>query len=133
AKSAPSCSSTKRAPATTRNASGRSSVSSCGPDSTSTATHSCHAAYVHSLKVTMLLRCLGMMRGGGETRHMAWMRELTAMGVDVEVVTGGPLFGDMKYPVSDLVCRDTTVIKSPYMRNLVYRTQGQRGLGRLGV
>jgi len=81
----------------------------------------------------MLLRCLGMMRGGGETRHMAWMRELTAMGVDVEVITGGPLFGDMRYPVNDLICRDTTVIKSPYMRDLVYRTQGRRGLGRLGV
>jgi glycosyltransferase involved in cell wall biosynthesis len=81
----------------------------------------------------MLLRCLGMMRGGGETRHMAWMRELTAMGVEVEVITGGPLFGEMRYPVSDLVCRDTTVIKSPYMRDLVYKTQGRRGLGRIGV
>jgi glycosyltransferase involved in cell wall biosynthesis len=81
----------------------------------------------------MLLRCLGMMRGGGETRHMAWMRELTSMGVEVEVITGGPLFGEMRYPVRDLVCRDTTVIKSPYMRDLVYKTQGRRGLGRIGV
>ncbi|HXD72118.1 MAG TPA: glycosyltransferase family 4 protein [Vicinamibacterales bacterium] len=81
----------------------------------------------------MLLRCLAMMRGGGETRHMAWMRELTAMGVDVEVVTGGPLFGSMRYPVTDVGCRDTTVIKSPYMRDLVYKTQGKRGLGRIGV
>jgi len=81
----------------------------------------------------MMLRCLGMMRGGGETRHMAWIRELTAMGVDVEVITGGPLFGQMRYGVGDLVCRDTTVIKSPYMRDLVYRTQGRRGFGRLGV
>ena len=85
------------------------------------------------MRVVMMLRCLGMMRGGGETRHMAWMRELTAMGVDVEVITGGPLFGDIRYPVGDLVCRDTTVIKSPYMRDLVYRTQSRRGLGRLGV
>jgi len=74
-----------------------------------------------------------MMRGGGETRHMAWLRELTAMGVEVEVITGGPLFGEMRYPVGDLVCRDTTVIKSPYLRDLVYRTQGRRGLGRIGV
>ena len=80
-----------------------------------------------------MLRCLGMMRGGGETRHMAWMRELTAMGVDVEVITGGRLFGQLRYPMTDLVCRDTTVIKSPYMRDLVYKTQGRRGLGRLGV
>jgi len=81
----------------------------------------------------MLLRCLGMMRGGGETRHMAWIRELTSMGVDVEVITGGPLFGDMRFPPTDVPCRDTTVIKSPYMRDLVYKTQGRRGLGRLGV
>ena len=85
------------------------------------------------MRVVMMLRCLGMMRGGGETRHMAWMRELTAMGIDVEVITGGPLFGQMRFPVTDLACRDTTVIKSPYMRDLVYRTQGRRGLGRLGV
>lgn len=85
------------------------------------------------MRVAMLLRCLGMMRGGGETRHMAWMRELGAMGVDVEVITGGPLFGDMRYPVTSLPCRDTTVIKSPYMRDLVYKTQGRRGFGRLGV
>jgi len=85
------------------------------------------------MRVVMMLRCLGMMRGGGETRHMAWMRELTAMGVDVEVITGGPLFGEMRHPVTDLICRDTTVIKSPYMRDLVYRTQGRRGLGRIGV
>ncbi len=81
----------------------------------------------------MMLRCLGMMRGGGETRHMAWMRELTAMGIDVEVITGGPLFGQMRYPVTDLNCHDTTVIKSPYMRDVVYKTQGRRGLGRIGV
>jgi glycosyltransferase involved in cell wall biosynthesis len=81
----------------------------------------------------MMLRCLGMMRGGGETRHLAWIRELNAMGVEVEVITGGPLFGEMRYPVSDVECRDTTVIKSPYMRDLVYKTQNRRGLGRLGV
>src|SRR5256885_4930791 len=85
------------------------------------------------MRVVMMLRCLGMMRGGGETRHMALMRELTAMGIDIEVITGGPLFGAMRYPVTDLTCGDTTVIKSPYMRDLVYRTQGRRGLGRLGV
>ena len=85
------------------------------------------------MRVTMMLRCLGMMRGGGETRHLAWIHELEAIGVDVEVITGGPLFGDMRYPVTDICCSDTTVIKSPYMRDLVYKTQGRRGLGRLGV
>ena len=43
------------------------------------------------MRVTMLVRCLAMMRGGGETRHLAWARELTALGVDVEIITGVPL------------------------------------------
>src|SRR5689334_19281821 len=121
--------------AITPNASGRSCASSSGRAGTWTATPGCgrRSAREPVMKVTMLLRCLGMMRGGGETRHMAWMRELTAMGVDVEVITGGPLFGDMRFPTTDLACRNTTVIKSPYMRDLVYKTQGRRGFGRLGV
>ena len=45
------------------------------------------------MRVTMLVRCLAMMRGGGETRHLAWARELTALGVDVESITGRPLVG----------------------------------------
>jgi glycosyltransferase involved in cell wall biosynthesis len=88
------------------------------------------------MRVAMLLRCLGMMRGGGETRHLAWIRELTAMGVDVEVITGRPLFGSMRYPLDDLERpgkNDTTVMRSPYLRDLVYRTQNRRGFGRLGV
>ena len=49
------------------------------------------------MRVTMLVRCLAMMRGGGETRHLAWMRELTALGVDVDVITGQPLMlGDAR-------------------------------------
>ena len=37
------------------------------------------------MRVTMLIRCLAMMRGGGETRHLAWIRELSQLGVDVEI------------------------------------------------
>jgi glycosyltransferase involved in cell wall biosynthesis len=85
------------------------------------------------MRVAMLLRCLGMMRGGGETRHLAWIRELTAMGVDVEVITGRPLFGSMRYPELGVERGDTTVIRSPYLRDIVYRTQNRRGLGRVGV
>ena len=84
-------------------------------------------------RVAMLLRCLGMMRGGGETRHLAWIRELTALGVDVEVITGRPLFRAMRFPVTDVESRDTTVIRSPYLRDLVYKMQNRRGFGRLGV
>ena len=77
----------------------------------------------------MLVRCLAMMRGGGETRHLAWIRELRAMGVDVDVITGQPLlFGAARYPVDEA---PTTMIRSPYLRDAVYRWQQTRGFGRL--
>jgi glycosyltransferase involved in cell wall biosynthesis len=79
------------------------------------------------MRVAMLLRCLGMMRGGGETRHLAWIRELTALGVDVEILTGRPLFASMRHPESG-----ATVIRSPYTRDIVYRLQNRRVLGRVG-
>lgn len=81
----------------------------------------------------MLLRCLAMMRGGGETQHLAWIRALTSIGVDVEVITGRPLFGAMKHPVTDEECRDTAILRSPYARDLVYAMQNRRGFGRLTI
>ena len=46
------------------------------------------------MRVTMLVRCLAMMRGGGETRHLAWARELRALGVDVDIIAGQPWLFD---------------------------------------
>jgi len=81
------------------------------------------------MRVTMLVRCLAMMRGGGETRHLAWMRELQHLGVDVDVITGQPLvFGGPRHAVIDL---PATVVRSPYARDAVYRWQWRRGFGRL--
>ena len=76
----------------------------------------------------MLVRCLAMMRGGGETRHLAWARELTALGLDVDVITGAPLLGAARYPVDEV---RATVVRSPYVRDSVYRFQNRRGFGRL--
>jgi glycosyltransferase involved in cell wall biosynthesis len=77
----------------------------------------------------MLVRCLAMMRGGGETRHLAWARELTALGVDVRIVTGVPFVsGEARYPVEGV---DTEILRSPYAREFVYRFQNRRGFGRL--
>jgi glycosyltransferase involved in cell wall biosynthesis len=76
----------------------------------------------------MLVRCLAMMRGGGETRHLAWARELSAMGVDVEMITGAPLLRRPRYPLDDL---SATLLRSPYARDFVYRFQHRRGFGRL--
>jgi glycosyltransferase involved in cell wall biosynthesis len=81
------------------------------------------------VRVTMLMRCLAMMRGGGETRHLAWIRELRALGVTVDVIAGEPLlFGRARYPVSEA---PTVTIRSPYLRDAVYRWQHTRGFGRL--
>jgi glycosyltransferase involved in cell wall biosynthesis len=81
------------------------------------------------MRVTMLVRCLAMMRGGGETRHLAWMRELSALGVDVDVITGRPLLlGGPRHSIDGL---KATLIRSPYTRNAVYRWQNRRGFGRL--
>ncbi|MDP3716263.1 MAG: glycosyltransferase family 4 protein [Acidobacteriota bacterium] len=81
------------------------------------------------MRVTMLVRCLAMMRGGGETRHLNWMRELQALGVDVDVITGQPLlFGGPRHPIAG---DHVTVLRSPYVRDAVYRWQHTRGFGRL--
>jgi glycosyltransferase involved in cell wall biosynthesis len=76
----------------------------------------------------MLVRCLAMMRGGGETRHLSWARELASLDVDVEIITGAPLFGAARYPVHEV---RATVLRSPYARDFVYRFQHRRGFGRL--
>src|SRR5437867_4103437 len=80
------------------------------------------------MKITYLMRCLAMMRGGGETQHLAWMRALINMGVDVDIITGRPLLQPPLYPVDDI---PTTVLRSPYVRDLVYKAQGRRVVGRL--
>ncbi len=81
------------------------------------------------MRVTMLVRCLAMMRGGGETRHLAWMRELTDLGVEVDVIAGQPLaLGGARFPIRGV---KATIIRSPYLRDWVYRFQRKRGFGRL--
>jgi glycosyltransferase involved in cell wall biosynthesis len=76
----------------------------------------------------MLVRCLAMMRGGGETRHLAWARELEALGITVDIVTGRPLFGRPRHSLDGA---RVTAVRSPYARDFVYRHQQQRGFGRL--
>jgi len=83
------------------------------------------------VRVTYLMRCLAMMRGGGETQHLAWMRALASLGVEIDVITGRPLLAPAIYPPeSDL---ETTTLRSPYMRDFVYRVQSRRGFGRLSM
>jgi glycosyltransferase involved in cell wall biosynthesis len=82
------------------------------------------------MRVTLLVRCLLMMRGGGETRHLAWARELSSLGVTVDIIAGRPLlFGRPRYPIQGGFT--VTVLRSPYTRDFVYRHQHRRGFGRL--
>jgi glycosyltransferase involved in cell wall biosynthesis len=82
------------------------------------------------MRVTLLVRCLAMMRGGGETRHLAWARELSLLGVNVEIVAGRPLLlGRPRYPIEGGFT--VTLLRSPYARDFVYRHQHRRGFGRL--
>jgi glycosyltransferase involved in cell wall biosynthesis len=80
------------------------------------------------MRVTVLLRCLAMMHGGGETHHLAWIRELQRIGDEVTVITGRPLLAAPRFELD----RSITVLRSPYFRDVVYRMQGRRGFGRLG-
>jgi glycosyltransferase involved in cell wall biosynthesis len=83
------------------------------------------------MRVTYLMRCLAMMRGGGETQHLAWMRALKKLGVEIDVITGRPVVKPVQYPPEpDL---DTVTLRSPYMRDFVYRVQSMRGFGRLSM
>jgi glycosyltransferase involved in cell wall biosynthesis len=75
----------------------------------------------------MLLRCLSMMHGGGETRHLAWARELARGGDEVTIITGRPLVAPARFACD----RNVVVLRSPYMRDVVYRFQRTRGLGRV--
>jgi glycosyltransferase involved in cell wall biosynthesis len=79
------------------------------------------------VRVTILLRCLSMMHGGGETRHLAWARELQRAGDEVTIVTGRPLFASARFPLDP----EIVVLRSPYVRDLVYQFQRTRGLGRV--
>src|SRR5258708_5143614 len=72
------------------------------------------------VRVTYLMRCLAMMRGGGETQHLSWMRALRDMGVEVDIISGRPLLQAPPYRVADL--RETMLL-SPYTRDLVYKVQ----------
>ena len=70
------------------------------------------------MRVALANYTLSMMRGGGETRDLALARELTRLGVEVEMLTVKPLFGRIRHPVNEVACR---YLPSPYFRDLVYR------------
>lgn len=80
------------------------------------------------MHVTLANYTLTMMRGGGETRDLNLARELRALGVDVTLVSIEPLVGGIRYPISEGPSR---LIRSPYLRDWVYRLMDIPRVGRL--
>jgi glycosyltransferase involved in cell wall biosynthesis len=80
------------------------------------------------MRVVLANYTLSMMRGGGETRDLALARELTRLGVSVEMLTIRPHLGRPRYPVQELPCR---YLPAPYFRDLVYRLMEVPKAGRL--
>jgi glycosyltransferase involved in cell wall biosynthesis len=73
---------------------------------------------------------LSMMRGGGETRDLSLARELTRLGVEVELLTVQPLLGRIRHPVSGMPVR---YLRAPYFRDVVYRLMQVPKAGRLAA
>ena len=80
------------------------------------------------MQVAIANYTLSMMRGGGETRDLSLARELSRLGVSVELLTIQPHLGRIRHPVEELPCR---YLPSPYFRDLVYRLMMVPKAGRL--
>jgi len=69
-------------------------------------------------RVAIINYTLSMMRGGGETRDLAFATNLRALGCDVTLVSVDPLIGRVRHPIQGVPSR---LLKAPYFRDLVYR------------
>jgi glycosyltransferase involved in cell wall biosynthesis len=83
-----------------------------------------------ALRITLVNYTLSMMRGGGETRDLAFARHLTELGCDVTLVSVDPWFGAPRHPIHDFRSR---LLRSPYWRDLVYRFMVLPKTGRLAA
>ena len=52
------------------------------------------------MRVTIVNYVITVMRGGGETRDLAWARELSALGADVSFLSIRPLDGRLRHPLN---------------------------------
>src|SRR5215216_4607346 len=81
-------------------------------------------------RVTIVNYTLSMMRGGGETRDLAFATHLRALGCDVTLVSVDPVLGRVRHPIEGVPSR---LLKSPYFRDLVYRLMVLPKTGRLAT
>ncbi len=80
------------------------------------------------MRVTIVNYVMTVMRGGGETRDLAWARGLRKRGVDARFLSILPLNGRVRYPVADVPLQ---TVRAPYLRERVYAMQGLPKTGRL--
>jgi glycosyltransferase involved in cell wall biosynthesis len=81
-------------------------------------------------RVSIVNYTLSMMRGGGETRDLAFASHLRDLGCDVTLISVDPLLGGVRHPIQGVPSR---LLKAPYFRNLVYRLMVLPKTGRLAT
>ena len=81
-------------------------------------------------RVSIVNYTLSMMRGGGETRDLAFATHLRDLGCDVTLISVDPLFGRVRHPIEGVPSR---LLKAPYFRDLVYRLMVLPKTGRLAT
>lgn len=81
-------------------------------------------------RVSIVNYTLSMMRGGGETRDLAFATHLRDLGCDVTLVSVDPMFGRVRHPIEGVPSR---LLKAPYFRDLVYRLMVLPKTGRLAT
>lgn len=82
------------------------------------------------LRVSIVNYTLSMMRGGGETRDLAFATHLRDLGCDVTLISVDPLFGRVRHPIVGVPSR---LLRAPYFRDLVYRLMVLPKTGRLAT
>ena len=82
------------------------------------------------LRVTLVNYTLSMMRGGGETRDLAFAAHLRDLGCEVTLVSVDPLFGRVRHPIVGIPAR---LLPAPYFRDLVYHFMVLPKTGRLAT
>jgi glycosyltransferase involved in cell wall biosynthesis len=81
-------------------------------------------------RVSIVNYTLSMMRGGGETRDLAFATHLRDLGCEVTLVSVDPLLGQVRHPIQGVPSR---LLKAPYFRDLVYRLMVLPKTGRLAT
>ncbi|MCC6173783.1 MAG: glycosyltransferase family 4 protein [Chloroflexi bacterium] len=81
-------------------------------------------------RVTLVNYTLTMMRGGGETRDLAFATHLQDLGCDVTIASVDPVLGRIRHPIEGF---KTRLLRAPYFRDLVYRLMVLPKTGRLAT